>query len=1152
RFTEALAQAHALRRHLDGTDAPAADLAWTLTTARAHLPHRAVALAPDRDALTPLLEGLAAGTAPAGTVTGTTPAGPARTVLVFPGQGSQWAGMAVDLLDASPVFAARMAACEEALAPFVDWRLTDVLRAEDAADTLTRVDVVQPVLWAVMVSLAELWAACGVRPDAVVGHSQGEVAAAVVAGALSLEDGARVAALRSRTLTALSGRGGMVSVAEPGDAVRARLAHWTGRIDVAALNGPAATVVAGDDDALDALLAACERDGVRARRVAVDYASHSGHVTAVETELRTLLAPITPRPATTAFYTTVTAERADTTRLDADHWYRNLRHTVRFEETTRALLNDGHTLFIEVSPHPVLTHALQDTVDDAEATAAVTGTLRRDTDGPRRFTEALAQAHALGAPVDFTALLAGTGARRTDLPTHAFQRTRHWLERPTPAAAEDPATAHLWQAVDRGDTEDVARQLGVPHDDGLDTTVRALATWRTRTRDRAATDTLRYTVTWKPARLDPAPLTGTWLLLAPEDCPTADRTAEALIAHGATATLRLTGLDDTDAALLPEVTGIVSLLALDTRTHPAATTLTTVQTLRDLGVDAPLWTLTQGAVSTTDTEGATPEQAQVWGLGRVAGLEWATGWGGLVDLPADLDTAAANLLAAILAHPGDEQEWALRATGPLVRRLVRAPRPAGPAWTPRGTVLVTGGTGALGARVARRLAHDGAQHLVLTSRRGPDAPGAADLAAELRALGAQVTVAACDAGDREALAALIAAHPPHAVVHTAGVTALTRLTDTTPEHLAEAAAGKVDGARHLDELTAHLDLDAFVLFSSGAAVWGGAHQAAYAAANAHLDALAADRRARGRTATSLAWGSWGGGGMVDAATQRVFDRVGLRPMDPDTALAALFDAVGAGETTLTVTAMDWPTFAAGYSAARRRPLLDDIPEAAQAQEPTDGSATFTEQLAALGDRERDRHLLHLVRSAVAAALGHPDPEAVPATGAFRDLGIDSVTAVDLRNRLTAATGLTLPTTLAFDHPTPAAVAAELRTRVLTTPAAPRPETPAQRTDQDDDLIAVVGMACRFPGGVEGPEDLWRLVAEGRDGIGGFPADRGWSTTVDVATDRGGFLPRLADFDAAFFGISPREALAMDPQQRLLLEVSWEALERTGIDPLALR
>ncbi|MHC5908981.1 type I polyketide synthase, partial [Streptomyces sp. S6] len=669
------AQADALRRHLDVTDATAADLAWTLTTARAHLPHRAVALAPDREALTPLLEGLATGTAPAGTVTGTAPTGPARTVLVFPGQGSQWAGMAVDLLDASPVFAARMTACEEALAPFVDWRLTEVLRAEDAAERLTRVDVVQPVLWAVMVSLAELWAACGVRPDAVVGHSQGEVAAAVVAGALSLEDGARVAALRSRTLTALSGRGGMVSVAEPGAAVRTRLANWPGRIDVAALNGPAATVVAGDDDALDELLAACERDGVRARRVAVDYASHSAHVTAVETELRTLLAPLTPRQGTSAFYSTVTAERLDTTRLDAGHWYRNLRHTVRFEETTRALLADGHTLFIEVSPHPVLTHALQDTLDDAEATAAVTGTLRRDTDGPRRFTEALAEAHAHGAPVDFTALLAGTGARRTDLPTHAFHRTRHWLDRPTPTRAEDPATAHLWQAVDRGDTEDVARQLGVPHDDGLDATVRALATWRTRTRDRAATDTLRYTVTWKPAHLDPAPLTGTWLLLAPEDNPAADWTAEALTAHGAAATLRLTRLGDADAALLADVTGIVSLLA-------AVPTLTTVQTLHGLGVDAPLWALTQGAVSTADTEGASPEQAQVWGLGRVVGLEWAAGWGGLVDLPADLDTGTASLLAAVLANPGDEQEWALRATGPLVRRLVRAPRPAGPAWTP--------------------------------------------------------------------------------------------------------------------------------------------------------------------------------------------------------------------------------------------------------------------------------------------------------------------------------------------------------------------------------------------------------------------------------------------------------------------------------------
>ncbi|MGY1503359.1 type I polyketide synthase [Streptomyces sp. QTS52] len=1186
------AQADTLHRHLTSTapDTSAADVAWTLTTTRTAMEHRAVALAPDRDELLALLARTADGAAPQGVLRGTAQGAP-RTVLVFPGQGSQWPGMAVDLLDASPVFARRMAECEAALAPFVDWTLTDVLRAPDAAGALTRVDVVQPVLWAVMVSLAELWASCGVRPDAVVGHSQGEIAAAVVAGGLSLEDGARVVALRSRALTALSGRGGMVSVAEPATAVRERLAALAGQGDLAAVNGPASVVVAGAPDALDELLADCERDGVRAKRVTVDYASHSSQVTAIEHELAGHLAPVRPRPAPTAFYSALTAGRLDTTGLDADYWYRNLRHTVRFEETTRALLDDGHTLFIEVSPHPVLVHAIQDTLDsaaDAETpgapAATVLGTLRRGPGGrPERFAEALAEAYAHGATVDWSRFLAGCGARRVELPTYAFRRTRHWLDRPAPTATEDPASTALWEAVGRGDTASVADQIGVRADEALDTTVRALAGWRERARDGVAADRNRYRVTWKPVPAPvsgQAPLTGDWALLEPETPgDLGDWVADALTAHGAAHVHRVGVGPDTGraelAVLLAEhasAAGIVSVLGTDTRPHPGhptvpagvAATLTAAQAVADTDGTATLWCLTRGAVAAhdgfDDPNGPSPEQAQVWGLGRVVGMETPARWGGLIDLPPRLAPADADALCAVLAAPGDEQEWALRETGPRVRRLTRAPRVGGTGWKPGGTVLITGGTGALGAHVARRLAREGARHLVLTGRRGPDAPGAAELAAELRQSGAEVTLAACDVADREALAAVLAAipaaHPLTAVVHAAGVSSLDRFSALTPADLAATAAGKVEGARHLDELLGDHDLDAFVLFSSAAAVWGGARQGAYAAANAHLDALAARRRTRGLPATCVSWGSWADGGMVDARVQRVFDRIGVRAMAPRTALTALFDAVGAGEPQLTVSDMDWRAFATGFTLARRRPLLDDIPEAALPTQPAEtvprAVSPLAERLNGLTDRDRDRLLLNLVRSAAATALGHESPDAVGTTDAFRDLGLDSVTAVDLRNRLAADTGLRLPTTLAFDHPTPAAVAAELRTRLLTGPPATVADPAPAAVRPVDDPVVVVAMACRYPGDVRSPDDLWRLVAEGRDGITGFPADRGWRATDSVPTAEGGFLHDLADFDAAFFGISPREALAMDPQQRLLLETSWEALERAGIDPLSLR
>ncbi|WP_440582109.1 acyltransferase domain-containing protein, partial [Streptomyces flavofungini] len=341
-------------------------------------------------------------------------------------QGSQWTGMAVELLETSPVFAARIAECAEALAPFVDWSLLDVLSGAEGAASLERVDVVQPALWAMMVSLAEVWRSRGVVPSAVVGHSQGEIAAAVVAGGLSLEDGARVVALRSRALRALSGLGGMVSVARGVDEVRELLADYEGRIGVAAVNGPSSVIVSGDADALDAFVAACGESGVRARRVAVDYASHSAHVERIEDELAELLAPVAARSCGVPFYSTVSGAVVDTAELDAGYWYRNLRGTVEFEAATRALLADNFQVFVEVSAHPVVATGVQETIEDAGVRAGVVGTLRRDEGGLERFTLSLGEAWALGAGVDWDTYYEGTRPTRVDLPTYAFQRQHYW------------------------------------------------------------------------------------------------------------------------------------------------------------------------------------------------------------------------------------------------------------------------------------------------------------------------------------------------------------------------------------------------------------------------------------------------------------------------------------------------------------------------------------------------------------------------------------------------------------------------------------------------------------------------------------------------------------------------------------------------------
>nr|WP_281403003.1 type I polyketide synthase [Streptosporangium becharense] len=1102
-WTVSARSAPALRAQLDRLRAhaeehpghSAADIGLSLAASRTAFPHRAVVVGRDREELLAGVRGLAAGDETACAATGVASGAPGKTVFVFPGQGSQWAGMATELLAASPVFAAHIGDCERALAPFVDWSLTGVLRGRPDAPSLERVDVVQPVLWAVMVSLARLWAEYGIRPDAVIGHSQGEIAAATVAGGLSLDDGARVAALRSRAIgEVLAGRGGMVSVGLPAEELAGWLEPRRGAISLAAVNGARSVVVSGEPDALDELTAALTAQGVRARRVPVDYASHSAQVEELRERLLRDLGPVAPRSGDVPMISTVTGDWIDTSALDAEYWYTNLRRTVGFDPAVRALAAQGHGVFVETSPHPVLTMGMQETLDALGRDAVVTGTLRRDDGGPVRLLTSAAELHVRGVTVDWSA--PHSGGRRVDLPTYAFQERRYWLES-APAAKRaqdaDPVDAAFWEAVERGDA------TGLAGDDGADAAalgrlLPALSSWRRRMRERAAVDTWRYRVSWRPVADPPAAaLTGTWLLALPEAGDAAPVTgdaaphagpagaahaahaahaalveavAEGLGRHGARVVpIRAAGRDRAGlAAELRELpadeqpAGVLSLLALDERPHPVhpalsrgtADTVTLVQALTDAAVTAPLWAVTSGAVATRSatpqepSEDASPFQASVWGIGTVLALDHPGTWGGLVDLPPAPDERAVARLCGVLAGSGGEEQLAVRDTGILARRLVRAPlgdaapAPSGTAPGARGTALVTGGTGGVGAHVARWLARRGTGHLVLTSRRGPAAAGAEELEAELTALGAKVTIAACDVADREQLRRLLDSLPAElpltTVVHAAGVVGDdVPLADTTLEEFAEVGRAKVAGAHHLDELLGDRPLEEFVLFSSGAAVWGQGGQAAYAAANAFLDALAARRRARGLAASCVAWGAWGGGGMVDESIGARLLRLGVRVMEPSAATAALGQALDRGEHHLVVADIDWTRFAPAYALARPRPLLRALPEVtailAGGSDPGDeeegGAAPLVARLAGLPEERRLDELREAVRAHAARVLGHPGPEAVDADQNFLEAGFDSLTSMELRNALIKATGLRMPATVVFDYPNPADLAKHL-------------------------------------------------------------------------------------------------------------------------------
>nr|WP_251018743.1 type I polyketide synthase [Streptomyces sp. ISL-11] len=1052
------------------------DVGWSLASGRAAFENRAVAIGTDRGDLTAALRAVARGEEAPGLVTGL-PEGAGRSVdrvvFVFPGQGSQWVGMGAQLLESSPVFAERMSECAAALSAYVDWSLLDVLRQVPGAPGFDRVDVVQPASWAVMVSLAELWRSYGVEPSAVIGHSQGEIAAACVAGALSLDDAARVVALRSQAIAeSLAGHGGMVSVALPLTDVEARIARWPGQIEVAALNSPTSVVVAGDPKALDELIAECEAEGVRARRVPVDYASHTSHVERIESKLAEVLAGVSPQPSSVPFYSTVDNAWADTTALDASYWYRNLRQTVQFGSAISALAGEGFDAFVEVSSHPVLTMSVEQIVDGASP--VVTGTLRRDEGGLDRFLTSLADAYVHGVPVDWTRAFTGTGASRVDLPTYAFQRRRYWLDAPEEpagaASSADQVEAEFWAAVEREDLESLASTLDLSDGAPLGAVLPALSTWRRNRQEQSRLDSWQYRIAWQPVAADSSTaLSGTWVLAVPSgstDDPQVTKAATALESRGArvvTEELDLAHADrDQWAQRMTEaggdgspVTGVVSFLALDT--SPVATpsgtvpsgvagTLTLVQALNHADVEARLWCVTRGAVAVeTGTEPTSPSQAEVWGLGRVVALEHPERWGGLVDLPGTLCDRAAERLASVLSPgAGGEDQVAVRAAGVFGRRLMRVAGTAhGRDWCTRGTVLVTGGTGALGGHVARWLARNGAEHLVLTSRRGPGAPGAAELRDELLALGTQVTLAACDMADREAVAGLLAAvpaeHPLTAVVHTAGVLDDGVVEALTPERFARVLAPKADAAHHLDELTRDLDLTAFVVFSSMAGTVGAAGQGNYAAANAHVDALVQRRRAQGLPGTSVAWGTWAGGGLAVGETREKWtNRGGLAPMDPDDAIAVLGQVLARGDEFAAVADVDWERFVPAFTTVRPSPLISGIPEAWRVvrestarsadTEPGTGTAdALRDRLAGLPAAEQQRILQDLVLTHVASVLGHQETGTIAAGRAFKELGFDSLTAVELRNRLKAAIGMPLPPTLVFDYPTPAALAEFLRT-----------------------------------------------------------------------------------------------------------------------------
>ncbi|WP_435865010.1 type I polyketide synthase [Streptomyces spectabilis] len=1027
RGDEALrAQADRLRAHLVAhPELNPRDVAATLAGARAALDHRAVVVGQDREGLLTALQALADGRAASGLVSGV--AAGHRLAFLFSGQGSQRLGMGRELADHFPVFAESL---DRVLAEFGP-EVREVLFGDDA-DALNQTGVTQPALFAVEVALFRLLESWGVRPDLLAGHSIGELAAAHVAGVWSLADAVKVVSARGRLMQALPEGGAMVAVQATEAEV---LPELSGTVGIAAVNGPTSVVVSGVAADVEAVAERWRAAGRKVTRLRVSHAFHSPLMEPMLDDFRRVLDDVDFRAPALPIVSTLTGGQASAAELGSvEYWVRHVRESVRFADAVGTLRAQGADVFLEIGPGGVLTALGQETAADAAFVPA----LRGDRSEAVELVTAAGRLHVLGVAVDWAGLTAdGT---HVDLPTYAFRRRRFW---PAPAAVppgdvSGSVDSRFWAAVADGDLGELADELAVSLDDPIGEVLPRLTSWRREQAENSAVDGMRYRVAWRPVGEPTSALAGTWLVVS-RDGAGEEAVAAALSGHGAKVLPVRTGEAVDRASLAARtatgepVTGVLSLFALDPALPSGglAATLALVQALGDTGVAAPLWCATRGGVATGGSDTSIdPGQAMVWGLGRVVGLEHPERWGGLVDLPDTLDERTGARLAGVLSGEPGEDQVALRAGGVLARRITRAAAGRVGDWAPTGTVLVTGGTGALGTHIAKWLISKGAEHLLLTSRRGPKADGAEELRTELTALGARVTIAACDVADRDALADLLASVPAEfpltAVVHAAGVLDDGVLSALTPDRLDAVLRPKVDAAVNLDELTRGHELSAFVMFSSTSGALGGPGQANYAAANTFLEALADRRAAAGLPATAVAWGPWGGGGMAEGPLGDQLRRRGMPPMAPEQAIAALDRAVRQGDPTAMVADIDWDVFAPGFTSVRPSPLLRELyggdrDRAAAEAGPVDTAARLT----ALAGPERERAVLDLVREQAAAVLGHDGTKLVEPGRAFQELGFDSLTAVEFRNLLNSHTGLGLPATLIFDHPTPSALAAHV-------------------------------------------------------------------------------------------------------------------------------
>ncbi|MFT4625565.1 MAG: acyl transferase domain-containing protein/acyl carrier protein [Myxococcota bacterium] len=1058
-------------------------LAHGALVGRSHLSHRLAVAASDaaeaRDRLSAwITDGQAVGVS-----TGEVAGLPPEVVFLFTGQGSQYPGMGRALYASDAVFRTAWDEAAAAVDTHLDVPLASVVFPESDDDTRIHLtQYTQPALFVLQVALARTWAARGVTCDVAVGHSIGELAAAYVAGVFSLEDAAKLVVERGRLMGALPRDGAMLAVFADEPSVAAVVADHAGDVDISGLNNPSETVVSGKIAAIDAIEAHFDAAGVKTRRLRVSHAFHSPLMAPMLDAFEAVARSITYSRPSIPVVSNLTGSEETEALTDPMYWVRHVRHAVRFATGMETLRSQGHSLFLELGPRPILSGMGARCYDTTPATWLAS--LDRAAHDGLTLLAAAGGLHTAGIEVD----LGVQPAPAVDLPPMAWQRERYWLE-----PLERAAT-----------TSDPLAEMVV-------------------------------VLKWRPAAAAVVPPgDGLWAVLGDGDA-----LAAALEARGRRVTRTVT----------PDVEGVVfSALDASADHSPTLAAFAAARAMAD--TQARLWLITPGVHAGSE---AGLWASPLWGLGRVLALEQPERWGGHVDVAGPVDAGA--VADRLLTGGGP---FLLKDGRALEGRLARS-RGALGATPPTldGTWLVTGGYGDLGRRTCTWLADQGVRTLCLFSRSGPGSEAATAMLDALAARGVRVHQANGDVTNPKAVQAVVARLSElRGVVHVAGTNDDALLADQTDERVERVLAAKVTGAWNLHQATAELDLQAFVCFGSAAATLGVPGQANYAAANAYLDALCRYRRASGKPGLSLGYGPWTEGAMVEGVGDAVRARwaeEGIRLLDAEDALAVLGRALSASVADPVVAPFDWVAYAASRPAPL--PLLFDL-----GGEPEAVDGGLVAELRGTPSGARRARLSDVLAGVVGKVLGFPAGQPIDPKRGFFDAGMDSLMAMDLRTRLQSAVGVPLSATLAFDHANVNALADHLLGVLdLVDPSAQ--VVTAQTVARDlGEPIAIVGAACRFPGGVTDPESFWAMLASGTDAVRRVPTDRfdvdryfdpAPATPGKLYAREGGFVDGIELFDAAHFGISPREAASLDPQQRWLLETSWHALEHAGIAPASL-